>query len=372
MSKNIENDRIILDASKVLWHQERINEWLEGKKIAPITIDMSLSSLCTYKCEYCYGQMQCMGNGNLPRDIIIQFLDDAAELGVKGISFMSDGESTCNPHLLEAVNYGKAQGIDMALATNGYLLKDEELPALLPDLTWLRFNISSATEQGYSKIHGVHKKCYYKVLNTIKEAIRIKKVNNLSVTIGMQMVLMPQYKDEIMPLVELGKELHVDYLVIKHCSDDEDGTLGVDYSKYHELIEILKDAEQHSTDSYLVKAKWSKILSDGKRSYSKCYGPSFILQLSGSGLVAPCGMFFNKKYEKYHIGSLYANTFKEIWNSQKYDDVLQLIRSDCFNAHSDCGTLCIHHKTNEVLDSICKQSSYERRSLAVPEHINFI
>lgn len=41
---------------------------------------------------------------------------------------------------------------------------------------------------------------------------------------GLQMVLMPDFSDQIVPLAKLGKKLGVDYLVIKHCSDDEDGS----------------------------------------------------------------------------------------------------------------------------------------------------
>lgn len=81
----------------------------------------------------------------------------------------------------------------------------------------------------------------------------------------MQMVLMPEFKDQIIPLTKLGKELGVDYLVIKHCSDDENSTLGVDYSKYETLVDLLKEAESYSTENYQVSAKWSKILSEGKK-----------------------------------------------------------------------------------------------------------
>ena len=41
------------------------------------------------------------------------------------------------------------------------------------------------------------------------------------------MVLMPQDADQIMPLANLGKELRPDYAIIKHCSDNEDGGLGI-------------------------------------------------------------------------------------------------------------------------------------------------
>jgi hypothetical protein len=127
------------------------------------------------------------------------------------------------------------------------------------------------------------------------------------------MVLLPDFVDQIIPLTKLGKELNVDYLVIKHCSDDEMGSLGVDYSKYHDMVETLKEAEEYTNDIYSVKVKWSKILSGGKRFYSRCYGPPFITQFSGSGLVAPCGMLFNDRYkEKYHIGNIADQSYKEI------------------------------------------------------------
>ena len=37
-------------------------------------------------------------------------------------------------------------------------------------------------------------------------------------------------------LAKLGKKLRPDYLVIKHCSDDEDGSLGVNYDGYDNKV----------------------------------------------------------------------------------------------------------------------------------------
>ena len=49
---------------------------------------------------------------------------------------------------------------------------------------------------------------------------------------------------EIIPFAKLALDLGVDYGVIKHCSDDEMGTLGVDYSKYEQLYDLLEGAEK--------------------------------------------------------------------------------------------------------------------------------
>jgi MoaA/NifB/PqqE/SkfB family radical SAM enzyme len=261
----------------------------------------------------------------------------------------------------------------MALGTNGYLLKDDELENILPALTYLRYNISAGEPARYSEIMGCDKKCFTKVYNTIKKSVKIRKDMGLSVTIGLQMVLMPEFKDQIIPFAKLGKELGVDYAVIKHCSDDETGALGIDYSKYEDFVDILKEAEGYSDDKYLVAVKWSKILSAGKRTYVQCYGPPFIIQLSGSGLVAPCGMLFNDKYSKYHIGNITEKPFKEIFKSERYWEVMKLIGSQGFDARTMCGTLCLQHKVNEFLWDLKKgQAAMGKPKGEPPEHINFI
>ena len=277
--------------------------------------------------------------------------------------------------MYDAILRGKANGLDMALGTNGFALKQDRLEEILPALTYLRFNITAGTPERYAYIHGVDENAFHKVVDNIKKVVEIKRKNKLDVTIGLQVVLMPEFINDVLPLAKLGGELGVDYLVIKHCSDDEDNSLGVDYEKYdEELIEILKKAEEYSTESYLVKAKWSKILVKGKRDYSKCFGPPFILQMSGSGLVAPCGMLFNDKYkDKFHIGNITEKSFKEIWQSDRYWEVMNYITSEEFNAKTDCGTLCLQHKVNEFLWNYRNDPELAGADPGEqPMHVNFI
>ena len=365
--------RLILDSHKLLYHRERVEAWLGGERIAPITIDCALTRKCNYRCVYCYGQLQSNDEKKMTREVIYRFLDEAAEIGVKAISFVSDGESTCSPYLYDAILRGKAHGLDMALGTNGFLLKDDRLEEILPALTYLRFNISAGQPGRYAEIMGCKESCFDKVCRKIRKCSQIKADHDLAVTIGMQMVLLPDFADQVIPLTLLGRELKADYLVIKHCSDDEEGRLGVDYGKYFDLVELLREAESYTTESYLVQVKWSKILSRGERDYDHCYGPPFILQLSGSGLVAPCGMLFNDKYKQYHIGNIVDTSFKEIWRSARYRQVMELIASDQFDPRTMCGTLCLQHKVNEYLYDLRHRSvDGSKPSAEPPEHVNFI
>lgn len=365
--------QLILDGQKLAWHKERVQALLAGERVAPITIDCALTRRCNYDCVYCYSQLQANTEKPMNREVIFRFLDDAAEIGVKAISFVSDGESTMSPHLTETILRGRANGLDMALGTNGSLFGGERLEEVLRGLTYLRFNISAAAPRRYAEIHGCSEANLERVCRNISACVAFKRAHGLHVTIGMQMVLMPQFADQILPLARLGRDLGVDYLVIKHCSDDEEGRLGVDYDGYDRLRSLLLEAEALSGPGYAVAAKWSKILAKGKRAYSRCYGPPLIMQFSGSGLVAPCGMLFNERYRDFHIGNIAETPFKELWKSARYWQVMRQISSDAFDARRMCGSLCLQHKVNERLWSLSRgEAALPDDPGPEPMHVNFI
>lgn len=367
-----ELQQLILDGTKIQWHQERIEAWERGERIAPITIDMALTRACNYGCHFCYAMLQENNRVVITKEAITRFIDDCEEIGVKAISLVSDGESTLSPHLVHTIQYGHSKGISMALGTNAYLLDETKLRSTLPYLTYLRVNFTGGERERYAELMGVKPEYFDKVCENIKTMRRIKDELSLSTTIGMQFVLDPRYADQILPFARLGKELGPDYAVIKHCSDDEDGSLGVDYEKYEAIYPLLEEAEAMSTAGYQVTAKWSKIGDKGTRSYQRCYGPPFLLQISGSGLVAPCGMLFNEQYKKFHIGNIVTESFKDMVQGDRYWEVVNYLASPSFNAKSMCGSLCLQHKVNEYLDGRKKGQIQSLPTGQPPEHLNFI
>lgn len=374
METTLSESDLILDGTKIAWHQERVHAWERGERIAPVTIDMALTRACNFGCHYCYAMLQENDRGIIDQKVSYEFLEDCSEIGVKAISLVSDGESTISPVFVDTVIRGSELGISMATGTNGFVLTRRRLEEVLPHLTYLRINISAGERARYAEIMGVKEKWFDRVCQNIKDMVEIKRRNNLSVTIGLQMVLMPEYADQVMPLAKLGQKLRPDYLVIKHCSDDEDGTLGVDYDGYESLYDSLREAESLSDEEYQVVVKWSKIEAKGQRSYQRCYGAPFMLQISGSGLVAPCGMLFNERYKKFHIGNICEERFRDIWASDRYWEVMNYLSSPKFNAQKMCGSLCLQHKVNETLDNYQKDKYVfpNLKDISRPEHINFI
>src|ERR1700682_5930045 len=147
--------KLILDGTKIGWHKDRVDAWIRGERIAPITIDMALNRTCNYACKFCYAILQENQRYNITKDVMTRFIDDCAELGVKGVSLVSDGESTLNPAFVHTIQCGHSRGISMAVGSNGYLLNESKIREILPCLTYFRYNITAGESKRYQEIMGV-------------------------------------------------------------------------------------------------------------------------------------------------------------------------------------------------------------------------
>ena len=306
----------------------------------------------------------------------LNLLDDFSEIGVKAVSLISDGESTLSKAYVPFIQHASKIGIDVGNATNGWEFEKEKVDQVLPHLTWVRFTVAAGTPEGYSKIMFKSEKetsVFERAMKNIKYAVDLKKKLNLKVTLGIQMVLLPEFKDEIIPFSKLALDLGVDYGVIKHCSDDEFGTLGVDYSKYEDMYDLLKKAENLNNEKTKIIVKWSKIKDKGIPTYNRFYGPQFLLQISGSGLVAPSGMFFNARYSKFHMGNFAEERFKDIFNSSRYKEIMDYLSSPYFDAQTMMGTLPIQHYVSQALDNHIKGDvKISQNKGPKPLHVNFL
>jgi len=368
---------LILDSHKLAYHMDRIKAWESGERFAPVSVDMALTRGCGAMCTFCYAMMQeAQERSSIKTIHVLNLLDDFAKIGVRGVSLISDGESTLSKAYVPFIQHAAKLGIDVGNATNGWEWESEKIEQVLPYLSWVRFTVGAGRPESYARI--MYKGPEYthvfdRAMKNIRYAVELKARNRLPVTLGIQMVLMPELKDEIIAFAQLGLDLGVDYAVIKHCSDDEQHTLGIDYSKYEQLHALLVQAEAMSTEKTKIIVKWDKILDGDKTPYQRVYGPPFLLQISGSGLVAPAGMFFNARYGKMHIGNFTEERFIDIWRSERYWRTMNYLASPAFDAQTMMGTLPIAHYVNTALDRHVKGvERIVQASGPKPLHVNFL
>ena len=368
---------LILDSHKLAYHLDRVQAWEAGERIAPVSVDMSLTRACGAMCSFCYAMMQeSQARSMIKTSHALKLLDDFAAIGVRSVSLVSDGESTLSKAYVPFIRHAAELGIDVGNATNAWEWEPEKIEQVLPFLTWVRFTVAAGRPQSYASIMykgPEHTEVFDRAIEHIKYAVELKKRSRLPVTLGIQMVLMPHLKDEILPFAKLGLDLGVDYAVIKHCSDDEQHTLGIDYRQYEGLSDLLLAAEAMSNEQTKVIVKWDKIRDGDKPSYQRFYGPQFLLQISGSGLVAPSGMFFNARYSKLHIGNFTEERFIDIWKSDRYWRAMDYLASPAFDAQTMMGTLPIQHYISVALDNHAKGiKRIEAGTGDKPLHVNFL
>ncbi|NOS76787.1 MAG: radical SAM protein [Nitrospira sp.] len=368
---------LILDSHKLSYHMDRVEAWEAGERIAPVSVDMALTRACGAMCSFCYAMMQesqARSSVSVPR--ALNLLDDFATVGIRSVSLVSDGESTLSNAYVPFIQHAAKLGIDVGNATNGWEWEPEKIEQVLPHLTWVRFTVAAGRPESYADIMykgPEHTKVFDRAMEHIRYAVELKRRKSLPVTLGIQMVLMPSLREEIIPFAQLGLDLGVDYAVIKHCSDDEQHTLGIDYSQYESLHDLLVQAESMSNERTKVIVKWNKIKDGDKPSYKRFYGPQFLLQISGSGLVAPSGMFFNARYSKLHIGNFTEERFIDIWKSERYWRAMNYLASPAFDAQTMMGTLPIQHYVSVALDNHAKGIARIQPGIGEkPLHVNFL
>ena len=353
------SDKYAMEGHKLFWHIDRVNDWLNGKRIAPLYIDMGITQTCNVACKYCYyATPENRTNKIIPPDTLVKFLRDAAKMGVKAIGFLGDGEPMLHPGVYEAVIEGAKASLSMAISTNGLIMDESKLKEFLAALTWIRFNISAAEPEKYEEVMGTSKHNFHRAVNNIRKCVELKKKHNLSVTIGMQMVLISECADQIVPFARLGKELGVDYAVIKQCSE----SVGVkqklvvdDYEKYEPMME---EAESYSDGKYNAIIKRRKMHYQ-KRKYDRCYGCEFLPQISGAGDVYCCGNFFGNN--KFLAGNILNEPFGDIVFGNRYKEVMDKVKNTV-DVHKSCGYKCRQNEINEFLWMLKHP----------PEHVNFI
>jgi MoaA/NifB/PqqE/SkfB family radical SAM enzyme len=368
---------LILDSHKLAYHFDRVERWENGEKISPVSIDMALTRACGAMCSFCYAMVQEPNERqSIKTEDALNLLDDFADLGIKAVSLVSDGESTISKAYVPFIKHAAKLGIDIGNATNGWEFEKEKIDQVLPYMKWIRFTVAAGTPEAYAKIMykgSEYTEVFERAMRNIRYAVEQKNKLNLGVTLGIQMVLTPDLEKEIIPFSKLALDLEVDYAVIKHCSDDEFGTLGIDYSKYEGMYPLIKQAENLSNSRTKIIAKWSKIKDKGISSYNRLYGPQFLLQLSGTGLVAPSGQFFNARYSKLHIGNFTEERFKNIFKSPRYQRIMNYISSPYFDAQTMMGTLPITHYLNQALDNHLKGiEKIKPNNGPKPLHVNFL
>jgi radical SAM protein with 4Fe4S-binding SPASM domain len=261
------------------------------------------------------------------------------------------------------VRTAKENGIDVAITTNGTIGNRELWKEILPHLTWIKFSVDAGTPEIYSKVHNISEGFFDKTLNSIREAVRIKKENNLDVTVGVQFLIIEENLKDVQNALDLFSTSGIDYFVLKPYSLHPQMLKKKNTIYTPSMINFLQDV----IDEYRSKSDMSIVFrrdalekyENGEKSFKHCYALPFWGYISTKGDFYTCSVFIGD--ERFRVGNIYENDMQMILFGERRKKSLEFGSNELI-IENECRVNCRMARANEFLKFLSNR----------PEHINFI
>ncbi len=341
------SDKYSIDSHKLILHPVRVAKWYEAKddwdklkKIYPIYVEISPYGGCNHRCTFCALDYMGYENIGLEFDVLKDTLSDMAKNDVKSVMFAGEGEPLLFKDLDLIVEHCSKVGVDTSLTTNFVPANKKATQRYVENCSWIKVSLNAGTAKTYAEVHQTKEIDFHRVIENLENALEYRKENNLKCTIGVQMLLLPENKDEAVILAKKCKALGVDYLVIKpysqHLSSETTKYADIDYSK---MLDIQEEVESISDDKFSVifRANTMKKYVEKKQPYDKCHStPFFWGYIAADGKVFGCSAYLGK--DEFCYGNIYDESFSSIWEGEKRKKSYNYVKNelDIKNCRVNC------------------------------------
>ncbi len=333
------------DNQKLMYHPERVAEWLAvGCTTGPVYTELELSNRCNCKCIFCGVDHQVnVGGEIMGRDLAGKVIDGLAELGNRSVMICGHGEPLLNPDVVAIVRLAAAR-MSVSMTTNGVALTAAKLP-LIDDLEWIRFSVNGVGPENYAMIHTTSTEVFARVMANIGAAVSRKVGQNLPVTIGTQLVLLPENEASVVDLAVRVKELGVDYFSVKPYSQHplSKNRRQIEYQQLLRLEEQLRPLEDSGFKVIFRSAAMRRV--GVVKAYGRCGGIHFISFISASGEVWACNVFAGDR--RFSTGNVQEESLPEIWHGARRREVVAFVENDL--DLNQCRDLCRMEACNRYL-----------------------
>jgi MoaA/NifB/PqqE/SkfB family radical SAM enzyme len=302
-----------IDSHKLHFHPRRVADWLDGKNIAPLYMEISPSGACNHRCCFCALDFMGYRPRFLPADMLCRRLGEMGAAGLKAVMFAGEGEPLLHREIGRIAKAADAAGIDVAFTSNAVNLREDTARTLLPVSTWIKVSCNAGTAETYARIHGTQASDFRTVLDNMERAVRLREELGSSCTLGFQMVLLPENQAEAMQLATMVRNIGIDYLVIKpftpHLQSMNTQYTLLEYENLEELSNKLRELNTKSF-SIIFRHNAINILHKRHKIYSRCNALPFWGYIDAGGGMYGCSTFLGNKH--FYYGNILESSFMDI------------------------------------------------------------
>lgn len=268
----------------------------------PISIAIEPTTSCNLRCPECPSGLRSFTRptGMLRADLFRKVIGELANT-LSYLTFYFQGEPYLHPQFLELVSHAASRNIYTTTSTNAHYLDDNMAKRTIQSgLDRLIISIDGTTQETYEayRIGGKLEK----VIEGTKNIIRWKKeLKSATPFVVFQFLVVKPNQHQISEVYHLANQLGVDHVALKTAQiyDYENG------SALMPTIDKYSRYQKQGNGSYKIK---NELLNHCWKMWQSCV-------ITWDGKVVPC--CFDKDAH-YVMGDLNEQSFKEIWQSDKY------------------------------------------------------
>ncbi len=362
-------DRFGIDSHKMMYHPERVaawrraaGDWSLAQSVYPLYVELSPVGACNHRCTFCAVDYLGYKPNFLDVEIFDQRFYEMSDLGVRSVMFAGEGEPLIHKQAGRLFSNARSAGLDLALTTNGVLMREDFCDRSLADFSWIKISCNAGTRDGYARIHRTKESDFDRVIENVARAVETKRRNQLGVAIGVQLVLIPENEGEVEELARLCRdEIRPDYLVVKpysqHLSSLTRRYEELRYDADAALADRLAGYEDEDFRVIFRARTMQKLAED--RGYERCSATPFMwAYVMSTGELYACSAFLND--ERFNLGNLHERSFQEIWQGPERKRCFEFVENEL--DISECRVNCRMDEVNRYLSDLRNPSP----------HVNFI
>lgn len=289
----------------------------------PLLLDVELTNACNLQCYMCPTGTNSLTRpkGFMSEKVMNRIVEDVKEADMGGVRFILWGEPTLHPNFLEFSEKIKDAGKLVHFNTNGILLTEEMLKAVVEmEVDSVKFSFQGVDKRSYEEMRLGSD--WDKLLGNIRQlnAIRGEKEKpyiQISTTVtDEEEERIEKFCDEMKPLCEY---INVGQTILSHLD-----------------IEKMRISDERKTDFRRLKSRQSLV----EKHLNVC--PEIYTKLSvlWNGDVTMCCNDFDGS--DMVLGNILNDSIRSFWKSEKAEEFCKLLEEDRYDRIGIC-SMCYEY-----------------------------
>lgn len=362
----------VYNHSKLAFHPEKLKALAKKEITAPIYVRVKPTNKCNHHCFYCsydpdFGYIlseRLKRNDEIPKEKIMEILDDFKDSGVKAVTYSGGGEPLIYPYIEDTLKKTLENKIDLSIITNGQKL-NEERAELLSQSEWVRVSTECIDSKTFSEIRRVPEKLFYELIDNLRAFAKIKSAD---CELGINFVINEKNFNKVYISAKFFKELGVNHIKFSPLYTPRN------FLEYHapfkeKVIEQIKKSKNLEDSNFAIYSTYEndfELAGIHERKYSRCFIMETVPVIAADSVIYFC---HDKAYANTGIlASIKNRSFKEAWFSKEAAEIFKN-----FDAKKQCGHHCTGDCRNLSIQTMINDlENIDKYKPKSEKHKNFI